>query len=237
MTRFFERQTEGDRHRSNIAYGPGIYFSQHPYTSLNHFYNEDHAGLACRLQGVQVTNLNSIQRQLIESGFYFGDATTNPPTLGSYPTGRNELKDPAAFRRYSRGHLVEINNIFIDVGAIDYQRAATCEPIELRHFRSCDAMVALINRSLFHGGSTHGPLYNYLTQRQGELQMLQFKSRLIDCGKLYLSPNDMEDDPSVDPEVKLAQFCQTFSYKDYKNRALYRAEKEFFDYLRANYCS
>ncbi len=217
---------------SNISYGPSVYFSNAPNTAIHHYFDGKHTGIACRLSDTdRVTDLTDPQdRQAMLAHdilLHRADGSAD-----KFPGGYNELVNPLAYRSATQGRLIKNGNVYADTGLIHYEAPGVCRRIRLDDFRTCDAVVRLLQVGLFNGGSEAGPLYRMLTIDEAEQQVQHFLGAIRGCTVTASDAQARQSQnlpalPNTCDSVRGAAFAQGF---------FYRSNQAFFETLQRERC-
>ena len=215
--------------RSNISYGPAVYLAAGPSDFVEHYYDENHTGIACIVQETdRITDLTGSKYTLMDKGIYLSTAHT-PPQPVMYPGGYNELADPYRFRLAMQGRILKRDKNYADSGVISYGIDGVCRDIQLNDFKDCDAVVKLLKIGKFYGGS----LYDFLVSADEEEQVAHLNSRIEQCA---VSREVVESRVSSGLQP-LPNSCVALEDQWFQKEKYYKSNKEFLDEVIASRCN
>lgn len=215
--------------RSNISYGPAVYLAAGPADFVEHYYDDNHTGIACLVQATdRITDLTGSKNTLLEKGIYLSTATT-PPQPIMYPGGYNELSDPYGFRLAMQGRILKRDKNYADSGVIRYDLNGVCRDIQLDDFRDCDAVVKLLKIGKFYGGT----LYNFLVTDDEANQVARFNRRIEKCAVSAAVVKSRADEKLL----ALPNSCVYLQDEWFQQAAYYKKNKEFIDNVIAKHCN
>jgi len=218
---------------SNISYGPAVYFSDSPSTALQHFYDGEHSGLACKLQeDDRITDLSDPQdrQAMLNHDVFLRNAAGVAIT---YPGTYSELTNPPAYRQAALDRIIKHRNVYADTGVIRYQAPGVCRRIRLSDFNDCDSVTKLLRERTFYQGSVPGPLYRFLTFEEAGSQLPVFLGLIRGCS---VTPADVKA-RSDGGQPRLPNSCESLQSADFQQGHFYQANKQYLDEVKRERCS
>ena len=155
---------------SSSSLGWGVSFSTSAVDFLNHFYDENHMGLACRTPANQRRIMLNVDNTQLQQAFkaakiFVPDGTRGLPLLNNTLYVR-----PAAFEEAGKGHIVvsragaNVGLVYTEKAVLDYSQA--CQAITVENF-PCRDWDALLKHPLYvKGANGPGLIQRYLEQER-----------------------------------------------------------------------
>lgn len=216
--------------RSNISYGASLYLAAGPENFVEHYYNANHAGIACSLNPAadRITDLSSSLDTLVKKGHYLS-TVREPKQPDFYPYGYNELSEPFFFRLAMQGRILKRGKNYADSGVIRYAVNGVCRDIRLDDFNNCESVAKLLRQYHFYGGS----LYDFLVSTDEAAQLGRFKKRIERC---TVSRGEVEKRANQRLEA-LPNTCVSLLDSGFQQGKFYLANKAFLDEVSESRCN